>query len=61
MSPMEGETMIKRVSKERTRMSRERFKGFMAGESVANEMTKGPGHNLRLKRREGNSKRGIKS
>ena len=54
--------MIKTTTekKERTRMSRERFKGFMGGESVAHEMTKGPGDNLRLKRREGNSKRGIK-
>lgn len=53
--------MNKKVSKERTRMSRERFKGFMSGDSVANTMTSGPGHNLRIKRREGNSKRGIKS
>lgn len=53
--------MEKRVARERNRMSRERFQGFMAGESVANEMTKGPGQNLRLKRREGNSKRGVRN
>ena len=52
--------MQKQKSKERNRMTRERFKGFMNGDSVAHEMTKGPGHNLRLKRREGNSKRGLR-
>jgi len=47
------------VKKERNRMSRERFIGFMGGRNVNHEMTEGPGKNLRVKRKDGNSQKGA--
>jgi hypothetical protein len=58
MKPTEAETMTN-VKKERNRMSRERFIGFMGGRKVNHEMTEGPGKNLRVKRKDGNSQKGA--